>query len=90
VPSHVEVIRCSGQILVPTTKGQLFKSQIANDKARLEHQCEIHTVQINGIPPSSSADDDAPAAPIIDEPTRMPDPPAPTNINPDTITVDNG
>jgi hypothetical protein len=32
-PPHVEVICCLGQIPVPTAKGQLFKSQIAHDKA---------------------------------------------------------
>ncbi|KAG2030994.1 hypothetical protein BDR03DRAFT_1016564 [Suillus americanus] len=43
--------------------------------------------RINSIPPPTT-DTVVPDAPIIDTPARMPCPPAPTAVDPDTILVD--
>lgn len=86
-PPHIDVIRHSGRIPVPTEKGLELKNRMIAAKARLTRQREIRTARIAGIPPPPS-DVLVPPAPVITTPTLMPDLPPPDIPDPDAITAE--
>ncbi|KAG1720168.1 uncharacterized protein EDB91DRAFT_1088938 [Suillus paluster] len=70
---HSSIIRRSGRLPVPTEKGLAFRNRLAQDKSRLTCQRDIHTTQINGIPPPPGSC--TTPAPIVITPTQMSNPP---------------